>query len=575
MIQLADTFAVPLDLITQKTAILARTGAGKTNAAVVIAEDILQAGHQIVVIDPKGDWWGLRSSADGKRAGYPVTVLGGEHGDVPLEPSAGLIVADLVVDQPVSVVLDVSEFSNAQRGRFVADFADRFYRHKSHRPDPVLLILEEADEVCPQRVFGEQAKMVGAIERIVKRGRFKGIGTLMITQRSASLNKDILTQTEVLIVMQTTGPQDIKAIDAWIEHHPDQKKRAQLLAEVGTLKQGEAFLWSPSWLDEFTRFRFRMRNTFDAGRTPRVGERRVAPKVLAFVDLDLLREQMAATIERAKADDPVELRRRILELEKALKAKPTAEPQQRVEVPVLTEKQHDTLKGVMGSLDRLAHLIAGDVTATFHQVESLIRKELAPALARVAAPAEGVPSLTAGRRGMPTPTVVVPVNAGAIKRPETGGEKPDGLRRMLIALAQRPTGLTTKQLGIRAQLAAGSGTFSKYLAVCRKEGWVDGSPIVKITEAGVIALGPYHPLPTGRDLLAYWSQELGAGSARMLAALAAAYPKSLRAIDLAEQAGLAFGSGTFSAYLGKLRALELVTGRAGEVTLSAELVDGA
>lgn len=37
---------VPIELITQKIAILARTGAGKTNAAVVIAEGLLDAKQQ-------------------------------------------------------------------------------------------------------------------------------------------------------------------------------------------------------------------------------------------------------------------------------------------------------------------------------------------------------------------------------------------------------------------------------------------------------------------------------------------------------------------------------------------------
>jgi hypothetical protein len=42
-------------------------------------------GQQVVIVDPKGDWWGIRSSADGKAPGLPVVILGGERGDVPLE----------------------------------------------------------------------------------------------------------------------------------------------------------------------------------------------------------------------------------------------------------------------------------------------------------------------------------------------------------------------------------------------------------------------------------------------------------------------------------------------------------
>ena len=40
-------------------------------------------------MDPKGDWWGLRAAADGKGPGLPIVIVGGEHGDVPLEVGAG------------------------------------------------------------------------------------------------------------------------------------------------------------------------------------------------------------------------------------------------------------------------------------------------------------------------------------------------------------------------------------------------------------------------------------------------------------------------------------------------------
>lgn len=302
-LHLAEGFTPPVELMTQKIAILARTGAGKTNTATVIAEEVLDAKQQVVAIDPKGDWWGLRSSADGKSAGYPITVLGGDHGDLPLEPTAGALIAD-VAAEGVSLVLDLSAFTGRELRQFVTDFAERFYRAKAHHVSPVLLILEEADEVVPQRVDKDNARMVGAIERIVKRGRFRGIGSLLVTQRSASVNKDVLTQTEILIVQQTTSPQDRKAIDAWVEQHPDQDKRAELMAGMAALKKGEAFVWSPTFLETFMRIRIRLRRTYDAGRDVKIGEQRAAPKVLAPVDLAALGEKMRATTDKAKASDP-------------------------------------------------------------------------------------------------------------------------------------------------------------------------------------------------------------------------------------------------------------------------------
>jgi hypothetical protein len=88
---------------------------------------------------------------------------------------------------------------------------------------------------------------------------------------------------------------------------------------------------------------------------------------------------------------------------------------------------------------------------------------------------------------------------------------------MLIALAQRPQGLTRRQLGVRAGLSSLSGTFDTYLSRRRAEGWIgaaaDGR--LAITEGGLDALGDFEPLPTGRVLLAYWIHELVTGKGEL------------------------------------------------------------
>src|SRR5690349_6275174 len=143
-LRIAPTLALPIDAVTETFGILAKKGAGKSNAAVVMAEEMFDAGVPWVAIDPKGDWWGMRSSADGTKPGIPLVVFGGRHGDVPLEPTAGALIADLVLEQRLTCVLDVSEFSKADVTRFLIAFADRLYRQAE--ADPLHLFLEEAHE---------------------------------------------------------------------------------------------------------------------------------------------------------------------------------------------------------------------------------------------------------------------------------------------------------------------------------------------------------------------------------------------------------------------------------------------
>ena len=133
---------------------------------------------------------------------------------------------------------------------------------------------------------------------------------------------------------------------------------------------------------------------------------------------------------------------------------------------------------------------------------------------------------------------------------------------MLIALAQRPTGLSKKQIGVRAGLAHSSGTFGTYLGRLRSQGYVQagaGSEIV-ITDAGLEALGTFEPLPTGRELFAHWLRELPGGAARMLTTLFEKYPEAMTGQELGEASEISHTSGTFGTYLGRLRSLELVQG---------------
>jgi hypothetical protein len=141
----------------------------------------------------------------------------------------------------------------------------------------------------------------------------------------------------------------------------------------------------------------------------------------------------------------------------------------------------------------------------------------------------------------------------------------------MVALAQRPQGLTNSQIGVRAGMSSKSGTFSTYISRARGNGWIEGRGALRITDAGLEALGPYEELPTGPELLAHWLSELGSGGAsRLLRVIAEAYPRSLSNQEAAEAAGLSPKSGTFSTYLSRLRKLQLVEGR-GELRASEEL----
>jgi len=325
MFKLAPNLSLPVDAVNQKFSILGRTGSGKSTVAVALAEEMLKGGYTIVVIDPTGAWWGLQSSADGKAAGFPVVIFGGDHGHAPLLGTSGAVMADFVVHERVPVVLDLTRMGENEMRRFVGEFGKRLYQTNK---EAVHLFIDEADEFAPQGASkGSVVECHGAIQNLVRRGRIKGIGVTLITQRSAVIDKSVLYQTECLIAMQLTGPRDLKAVDGWFEYHSSKEHRDKIMGTLPKLERGQGWIYSPSWLKRLSQVEFRAAETFDSRKAPEPGQPARLPKRVADVDLARVQQQMAATVEAAKANDPAELKKQIVELKRqvAAKAKPVAD----------------------------------------------------------------------------------------------------------------------------------------------------------------------------------------------------------------------------------------------------------
>ena len=557
MLHLANNLKLPTDYVTWKSAIIGRTGSGKTNTAVVLAEQMIDRGFPLAIIDPQGDWWGLRSK-------YKIAILGGEHGDIPLEPTAGELTADFLIAERIPVLLDLFSMGEGEMVRFATDFARRLW---AKNREALHVFLDEADLFAPQKdTKGPRGVCLGAWQNIVRRGRSRGIGCTMITQRSAVINKDLLTQADPLIVHRLTAPQDLAAVEAYLDvHGADRQTVKDILAEVAKMPKGDAFVISPGTLGiKPTNIHVNLRKSFDSSATPEAGKVVAAPRDLATIDLKALSQQFASTIERAKADDPKELRRRIAELERELKTKPKAEPDQAAIDKAVAARDREWEKAI-NEQKRIADDFQGRLTK-INQI-SHVNGEATP---KIAAPEK---VYATGKRFSPPHPPKAITKQVKISEP-SGDVGTGGLRRILSALAQRPDGLSVRQIGVRAGLSSKSGTFGTYLGKARSSGWVEGSrDRLTITDAGLSALGDYDPLPKGQDLLDHWLRELGdSGAGRMLQAAAENYPNALSKGDLAEAAGLSASSGTFGTYLGKLRSLELVEGKS-EIKASDELFE--
>lgn len=579
-IKFAPGLSFPIDAVTQTFAFLARRGAGKSYGAGVAAEGMFGAGAQIVVLDPVGTWYGLRLAPNGRSKGLDIPVFGGEHGDIPLEPTGGALVARAVVEHGTSVVLDVSHFRKGQRKQFCTDFAEELFHLKKTHRSPIHLFVEEAQMFVPQKVFHGEERMLGAFEDIVKLGRNYGIGATLISQRPQAVSKDVLNQTECLVVLQTNGAQERAALKLWMQ---EKDVDVSYLDELPGLQKGEAFVWSPSWLRLTKRVKIGTKTTFDASATPEVGKRAVERK-LAPLDLRKLETAMKETVERAKAEDPKALQRRVRELEaqnqklhevldRTDHAASYRQPKEkRVEVSVIDKGDLKRLERAVKQLEKIGTQEAvavdklGEIRDRASQAQQTIVSSLdnlttvmrvEPKLAR--APYAHGSAHIGSVRAVKVPTAK-PAKQSVVK------DLPNGVTKyqqgILDSLAWfRAVGINSPKRAAVAGVAGvhQGGYFGNSLGALRSAGFISyprGRELA-LTDAGIPLANAPEVTPSRAGLQATVLNTVSTYQADLLRVIIGNYPNSLSRAELAEKAGKDEG-GYFGNSLGALRTMEMI-----------------
>jgi len=614
---------LPLSYVTGSAAILGQRNAGKTYKGSVIAEELLIHAQQIVVLDPTSAWWGLRSSSTGKEDGFPITIIGGEHGDLPLDPASGAELARAIVHDRFSVIIDFDGLNKAEEQRFCAPFLDTLYRAKTGEyRTPLHIFMDEADVFAPQRPMGDETRTLGACQTLVRRGRIKGLGITMITQRPAELSKGVLSQVDTLITLRLMHPRDMAQIDEWVAVHGDEKRAKQMMASLPDLPKGEAWIWSPM-NKVFERLTFRDRLTFDSGKTPEVGEHVAPPKVLAKVDIDKLGKAMAASVEQAKANDPKALRARIVELERELRAKPSSasaakvievevdkivpqivEIQKIVDRPVISDGDLHSLRGVAAEVSqsvaqinqtiegvaKLTSLVAV-LTSTSTSITDTIKKWIDRR--QTASQPAAVQPLAREKKRARTIEGMDPRVKAVLERPVKRGRHPFADNYMSTTRGRNPMGedMSTAEMRILSSLAwwesidvnAPSTESVAFLAgytvnghFTNMRGKLASAGLITYPRSGTISLtdigrrkAPASERPHTREALHKAVFDVLDGpKSRILSVLIDAYPAALPAERVAKKAGYTV-NGHFTNMRGRLSSLGLITyPKSGEMRAS-------
>jgi len=134
---------------------------------------------------------------------------------------------DILSDKPTTLdelfsrgkaaIIDMKGVAPQLQSMIVAKLCgDLFEARKMGNVPPGMLVVEEAHNFCPERGF-DKTQSTEILRTIASEGRKFGLGMMVISQRPARVDKNVLSQCNTQIIMKMTNPNDLKAISKGLE----------------------------------------------------------------------------------------------------------------------------------------------------------------------------------------------------------------------------------------------------------------------------------------------------------------------------------------------------------------------
>lgn len=306
--------------IGRSIGVLGITGSGKTNTAAVLIEELLANNFPLTIVDIEGEYWGLKER-------FEILVVGrSANADIEVNTEHAEQLAEVSVTRGISVILDMSDFSQSEMFDFLLNYFRALWTVCSTVKRPYVVVLEEAHEFIPQ---GVRTDLKEVLTRIALRGRKRGLGIILISQRSAKVEKDVLTQTWMLFLHRVIHPVDLKVYKDLI---PLQSREVEDM--VGGLQSGQVIILN----DHIAKVaQIRLRHTLHVGATPSLAVTKIPN--LRKINKNVLEELRKLTTTKNKDEsnnEQAQTLRRLKELEEIIAQKDSEIERLQTQIAILS-----------------------------------------------------------------------------------------------------------------------------------------------------------------------------------------------------------------------------------------------
>jgi DNA helicase HerA-like ATPase len=140
--------------------------------------------------------------------------------------------------RPRAAVIDLGGFDHPREPLVVAlELLDSLWANR-HRHDPVLLVIDEAHNICPANTTDPLAQATTArVIQIANEGRKYGIWLLLCSQRPSRIHESVLAQCDNLALMRMNSPGDLSQLERVFGFAP-----AEMLRSAPGFRKGECLM---------------------------------------------------------------------------------------------------------------------------------------------------------------------------------------------------------------------------------------------------------------------------------------------------------------------------------------------
>lgn len=228
-----DSNPVEIDLktfLTTRCLVQASSGGGKSRTLRRLAEQLFNK-VQTFIIDREGEFGTLR-----ERFGY---VQAGKNGETPTDPRTAEMLCYTLLENGASAIFDLYDLKEPDRHTWAKNFLDALMNAPKTLWHPVVVMVDEAHRLCPERGMGESEAYSSMID-LATDGRKRGFCAVYATQRLGKLSKNASAELLNRFIGRTIEDLDVdRAVDLMSVRRAD---RAEF--ELGLKQMKPGHFWA-------------------------------------------------------------------------------------------------------------------------------------------------------------------------------------------------------------------------------------------------------------------------------------------------------------------------------------------